>query len=138
MTNFVDPTREQFGAFMKAPDNEPIHMLNLIKLRDEAAYPDGRKATGKDAYETYGKETGPIFERVGGEIAYSWDPIINLIGPTDEGWDIAFVAQYPNAAAFAEMVKDPDYQKAVVHRQAAVLTSRLVRMHPRDPGAGFG
>ena len=138
MKNYIDPTREQFGAFMKTPDNEPIHMLNLIKLREKAAYPDGREATGAEAYKTYSKETGPIFKRVGGKIAYSWDPMVTLIGPDDENWDLAFVARYPNAAAFAEMVKDPEYQKIVFHRQAAVLTSRLVRLHPRNPGSGFG
>ena len=61
-----------------------------------------------------------------------------LIGPQDERWDICFIAEYPSGAAFVEMVKDPDYQKAVVHRQAAVADSRLVRLAPKASGAGFG
>ena len=35
----IDPTREQFKAFMTAPQDTPIHMLNLIRLRDVADYP---------------------------------------------------------------------------------------------------
>jgi hypothetical protein len=35
------------------------------------------------------------------------------------------------------MVTDPEYKLAVVHRQAAVLTSRLVRFAPREVGTGF-
>jgi hypothetical protein len=30
------------------------------------------------------------------------------------------------------MVTDPDYRNAVVNRQAAVLTSRLIRFSPQD------
>ena len=30
------------------------------------------------------------------------------------------------------------YQKAVVHRQAAVRTSRLIRCAPAEPGDSFG
>ncbi len=138
MTGHIDPTREQFGAMMKAPENEPIHMLNLIRLRERADYDDGRAATGAEAYKAYGKESGPIFTRVGGRIIHSWDPKLTLIGPAEEAWDIAFIAEYPNAAAFGEMVKDPDYQQAVKHRQAAVADSRLIRLHPRTAGAGFG
>ena len=123
MAGHVDPTRE---------------MLNLVKLRAEAAYPDGRAATGAEAYAAYGRESGPIFRRVGGRIAWSGDFKLMLIGPQDERWDICFIAEYPHGAAFVEMVKDPDYQKAVVHRQAAVADSRLVRLAPKASGAGFG
>jgi len=49
------------------------------------------------------------------------------IGPSDESWDQVFIARYPNAGAFLEMVTDPVYLQAVKHRQAAVLTSRLQR-----------
>lgn len=136
--NFVDPTREAFGAFRNLPDTGPIHMLNLIRLRDTADYPDGREATGRDAYAAYGRESGPIFRRLGGKIAWSGDLQLMLIGPADEAWDICFIAEYPSAAAFVEMVKDPGYQKAVIHRTAAVADSRLIRMSPKAAGAGFG
>lgn len=138
MTGHVDPSRERFGAFRRLADDGPIHMLNLVRLRDKAAYADGRAASGAEAYRAYGRESGPIFRRVGGRIAWSGDFTFMLIGPEDERWDVCFVAEYPSAAAFVEMVKDPDYQKAVIHRQAAVLDSRLIRLGPRSSGAGFG
>lgn len=134
----VDPSRERFGAFRRLPDDGPIHMLNLVRLRDIAAYPDWRKASGAEAYAAYGRESGPIFRRLGGRIAWSGDFRLMLIGPAQEHWDRCFIAEYPSAAAFVEMVKDADYQKAVIHRQAAVLDSRLVRLSPRAPGADFG
>lgn len=135
---FVDPTREMFGKFRGLAEEGPIHMLNLVRLRDKAEYVDGTAATGAEAYAAYGRESGPIFRRVGGRIAWSGDFRLMLIGPEEEQWNICFIAEYPSGAAFVEMVKDPDYQKAVRHRQAAVLDSRLIRMAPRNSGAGFG
>jgi hypothetical protein len=35
------------------------------------------------------------------------------------------------------MVTDADYREAVKHRQAAVLTSRLVRCQQQDASGGF-
>ena len=61
-----------------------------------------------------------------------------VIGPSEEKWDIAFIARYPSGQAFLDMVYDPDYQAVVHHRQAAVETSRLIRTKPRDSGSGFG
>ncbi len=134
----IDPTREKFGEFRSLPEKGPIHMLNLVRLRDKAEYADGTEATGAEAYKSYSRESGPILKRVGGRIAWSGDFRLMLIGPEDEYWDICFIAEYPDGAAFVEMVKDPDYQKAVRHRQAAVLDSRLIRMAPRKPAEGFG
>jgi uncharacterized protein (DUF1330 family) len=138
MSSSIDPSREQFSRMMKIAHDGPVHMLNLIRLREKAAYEDGRDATGAEAYKSYGKESAPIFSRVGGKIVHAWDPKLVLIGPEDEAWDIAFIAEYPSAAAFGEMVKDPAYQAIVFHRQAAVADSRLIRLHPREAGSGFG
>lgn len=135
---FVDPTKERFGAFKNLPQDEPIHMLNLVRLRDRAAYPDGREATGREAYQAYGRESGPVFRRLGGRLAWIGRPELTLIGPEDERWDIAFIAEYPSGAAFIAMVRDPVYREAVKHRQAAVADSRLIRLRPGRPGAGFG
>lgn len=137
MTGYINPTREQFGAMMKQPDDGPVHMLNLLRFRQKAAYEDGREATGEEAYGRYGEESGPIFRRVGGKIIWSGAQRLMLIGPDDKHWDLAFIAEYPSAAAFGEMVKDPDYQQAVIHRTAAIEDSRLIRMAPRPAGAGF-
>lgn len=138
MSGYIDPTRERFSAMMKLPDDGPIHMLNLIRLKARAAYEDGREASGAEAYAAYGRESAPVFKRVGGRIAWAGNPALMLIGPEEERWDIAFIAEYPSAAAFADMLKDPAYQAIVHHRQAAVEDSRLIRMAPRKSGGAFG
>ena len=138
MSGNIDPTRDQFGKMMKMTDDGPINMLNLIRLNSAAKYEDGRSVTGAEAYRTYSKEVGPIFNRVGGQIVWSGAPKLVVIGPENEHWDLAFIASYPSAAAFGEMVSDEAYQKIVFHRQAAVLDSRLIRMAPQENSADFG
>jgi len=140
----VDPTRAAFDAFKALPRDEPVEMLNLVRFRDTAAYPQDHPCaaqglSGADAYRLYSKESAPVFERVGGSIVWSAAPRLVLIGPDDEHWDSAFVARYPSAAAFLAMVTDDEYRRAVIHRQAAVATSRLIRTAPRTgSGTAFG
>jgi len=137
MTGFVDPTKESFAAFRGNDRAGPIHMLNLIRLRERAAYPDGREATGAQAYAAYGRDSAPVFARLGGRIVWRGRFELMLIGPPDEHWDIAFIAEYPSVAAFVEMIRDPAYREAVKHRQAAVADSRLIRLAPLASGAAF-
>ena len=138
MSHHVDPGRAHFAAFKALPRDTPILMLNLIRLRADAAYPDGRGGSGKAAYAAYSRESGPVFQRVGGRIVWRGRPEQVVIGPPEERWDIAFIARYPTAAAFLEMVTDPGYRLAVVHRQAAVDDSRPIRLAELPPGEGFG
>jgi uncharacterized protein (DUF1330 family) len=138
----IDPERAAFDAFKLLPRDAPIEMLNLVRFRDRAAYPADhveavKRLTGAQAYRNSGRESGPVFARVGGSVVWSGDPALVLIGPADEVWHTAFVARYPDATAFLEMVTDPAYRAAVVHRQAAVETSRLIRCAPRSSGSGF-
>lgn len=142
MTHYIDPDREQFEAF-KALDRETeLNMLNLVKFNDLANYPGDHNLardglTGAEAYGLYGKETAPILEKVGGSILWRGRFELTFIGPSDEEWDAMFIAQYPNAGAFLAIVTDPAYQKAVVHRQAAVKTSRLIRSQNAGGGDQF-
>ena len=138
MVGYVDPTKETFAEFRARARPGPIHMLNLVRFRDQAAYPDGRVATGAEAYAAYGRESYPVFSRLGGRIVWRGSFETMLIGPGDESWDACFVAEYPSVEAFVEMIRDPVYREAVKHRQAAVLDSRLIRLEPAEAGTGFG
>jgi uncharacterized protein (DUF1330 family) len=142
-TTYIDPEREQFEAFKALDRDQPIEMLNLVKFRERAAYPAEHPLasaglTGAEAYSNYGIDTAPIITRLGASIVWRGSMQAVLIGPSDEHWDEVFVARYPTAHAFLEMVTDPDYQRAVIHRQAAVETSRLIRCAPAAGGKAFG
>lgn len=138
MTGHIDPTKEVFAAFRANDRPGPIQMLNLVRLHAQARYPDGRKVSGAEAYESYGRESGPVFERLGGRIVWQGKFELMLIGPSAERWDHCFIAEYPTVAAFAEMIQDPVYREAVKHRQAAVEDSRLIRIAPLPAGKTFG
>lgn len=138
MTGYVDPTKETFAAFRENDRPGPIQMLNLVRFRNKAAYPDGREATGAEAYAAYGRESHPVFSRLGGRIVWRGDFELMLIGPQSERWDACFIAEYPSVAAFVEMIRDPVYREAVKHRQAAVEESRLIRLAAAEGGDGFG
>ena len=135
---FIDPTKEIFAAFRADDRPGPIDMLNLVRLRARANYPDGREATGEAAYAAYGRDSGPVFKRLGGHILWRGAFELTLIGPAQERWDHCFIARYPSVAAFVEMIRDPVYREAVKHRQAAVEDSRLVRLKSREAGDLFG
>lgn len=141
---FIDPTRESFDAFKALPRDTPINMLNLLRFREHANYPEGHENaakgwTGREAYAEYGRTSGPVFRRVGGKVIWRGVMESMLTGPQDKFWEMAFIAAYPHAGAFLEMVTDPDYRIAVVNRQAAVKTSRLVRFRPESGDDGsFG
>ena len=137
MQKNIDPTREQFEQFKQLPRDQPVMMLNLVRLSETANYADGRTATGAQAYASYGESSDAIFRKVGGEIIWRGKPESIVIGPVDEQWDVAFIARYPTAGAFLAMVTDPNYQAIVFHRQAAVLDSRLIRMGEAPEGEGF-
>ncbi|MFZ1816119.1 MAG: DUF1330 domain-containing protein [Rhizobiaceae bacterium] len=138
MEQHVDPDRERFALFKDLPREGVIHMLNLVRLNDTAVYDDGTMVTGSEAYGAYSRESAPIFSALGGRIVWSGKFELMLIGPQSEHWDRCFIAEYPSAEAFITMIRDPDYQKAVRHRQAAVATSRLIRLRPGEAGDGFG
>jgi uncharacterized protein (DUF1330 family) len=134
----VDPTKEGFARFREMRREGPVHMLNLLRFRARAAYEDGTQATGAEAYRAYARESGPIFAGLGGRQIWLGTPELTLIGPADEHWDLAFIAEYPSVEAFVAMLRDPDYRKAVRHRQAAIADSHLIRMAPSQPGPTFG
>ena len=138
MMQYVDPTKATFAAFRDNDRDGPIHMLNLVRFRENAAYPDGRDVTGAQAYAAYGRESYPVFSKLGGRIVWRGGFELMLIGPEEETWDECFIAEYPSVSAFVEMVRDPVYREAVKHRQAAVIDSRLIRMTPAETGTGFG
>lgn len=139
----IDPDREAWEIFKSLPKDEPIHMLNLVRVKPLADYPadhpdHGKGLTGLDAYRAYGRTTAHIFKRLGGRQIWAGKPQVMVTGPGSEAWDIAFIAEYPNSDAFMAMVRDPEYREFVKHRTAGVADSRLLRLSPVEPGEGFG
>nr|WP_206065736.1 DUF1330 domain-containing protein [Novosphingobium sp. ERW19] len=129
---YIDPSRENFEVFKSLPRDRPIHMLNLIKYRDLAEYPEGhpnhgKGLTGREAYAIYKQAFQALVKDSGAAMVWHAPMECVVTGPQGE-WDEAFVMGYPDARAFFAMVKDEVYARdALPHRTAAVADSRLIR-----------
>lgn len=138
MTGSVDLTKARFIAHRDNDREGSVQLLNLVRLRERAAYPDGRIATGVEAYQTYGRMSEPVLARLGAKIAWEGRFEMMLIGPEEERWDLSFVAEYPSIAAFNEILRDPVYRDAAAHRKAAAEDTRLIRLGALPQGTRFG
>ena len=132
MGGYVDPSRENWQRFKDLPRDRPIHMLNLIKFRDLAEYPDGhpnhgKGLTGREAYDIYRAGFQRVVANDGAAMVWEAPMECVVTGPECE-WDEAFVMGYPDIATFMKMVRNEEYIRDVVpHRTAAVADSRLIR-----------
>lgn len=133
-TSFSKQTWEMFKADQR---QGLLQMLNLIRLRDQADYPDGRASTGAEAYKRYSDISAPVLQQLGGKIVWRGGHELTMVGPQSEIWDISFIAEYPNVEAFRDMMRNPTYREAMSHRQAGVLDSRLVRFSANTNGTSF-
>ena len=133
----VHPDRAAWAVFLSLPQDEPVQMLNLIRLNAIAAYPPdhpdhGKGRSGAEAYEAYRLATEEVMARLGGRRVWSGKPQVQITGPVGEAWDMAVITEYPSAEAFIALVRDPVYREGVKHRSAAVADARVVRVAP-DP-----
>ena len=59
----IEPSQEAIEAFASAEESgAPVVMLNLLRYREAAEYPNGFDAqpcTGREAYERYGQRVAP-------------------------------------------------------------------------------
>jgi uncharacterized protein (DUF1330 family) len=127
---YVEPNPERFRAFLDAgEDNSPIVMINLLRYRERASYPEGFDAepcSGRQAYQRYAAVAVQRVASVGGRMLWMGRVLFAVIAPESEQWDDAALVEYPSRRAFIEMVSQPEYQAAVAHRTAALEDSRLI------------
>lgn len=118
----LTPTMEQATAFFGSPEDGPFTMVNLLKFREKAIYPDGSDAdlSGFDAYLRYAAAVGAHIEAVGGTPGFSGQVTGLLLGSVEVLWDMVALVEYPSLAAFQKMVTNPEYAVISVHRAAGL------------------
>ncbi len=111
----------------RVPKGVAVVMLNMLRFRDQAAYPDGREGvTGRRAYAEYSAGAAAHVADVGGRVIWFGRAKGAVIGPAHEAWDHIFLVRYPCVERFVEMTSRPAYQSLLVHRTAALEDSRLI------------
>jgi hypothetical protein len=111
--------QEQIDRMLSAPTERPFYMVNLIRYREKAQYPDGRETdlTGREANALY----APIefLEAIGARIVFNTE-VDQQIDGDDVVWDDVAIVEYPCPLAFFAMIADPAFQERAIHKQAGV------------------
>ena len=120
--NKVMPNEKQMEEFLEEGHDEPIFMVNLLKFKDRAEYPDKRESnlSGKEAYAIYSKEVVGHLEKVGGKPIFGSEVTRLMLGEVEDLWDQVAIAMYPNRKAMLKMISDPDYIQSAQHRVAGL------------------
>ena len=130
--NAVYPTRSRVEALMADTSDASVVMLNLLRFREKASYPDGRPSdlTGRQAYDLYAAAMQNIIEERGGRVVFGGDIASLVIGQVEDAWDTCVLVEYPSAAAFAATVTSPEVAEIGVHRAAGLEGQLLLRVAP--------
>jgi uncharacterized protein (DUF1330 family) len=129
----INPTPEQLDALVARHPSGPVQMVNLLKFRTTAAYPDeyggneSADCTGEEAYQRYGVVAMEHVAKRGGHLVLLSTVDAAVLGAVDhDDWDQVAIVEYPDVAAFLDMGSDPDYLAATVHRLAGLERSVIL------------
>ena len=128
----VDPTPQDLKRLAEeVPSGVPVVMVNLLKFRSEAAYASASEdRSGREAYETYGREITPMLARAGGRPVFRAAAKSTFIAPPGEDWDEVLLVAYPSIEAFLGMIRSREYQAITHYRSAALMDARLIATVP--------
>ena len=120
--NAVMPNDQQMTGFLEEGKDQPIYMVNLLKFKGKAVYPDKRETdlTGEEAYAIYSQEVIKHLEKVGGKPIFGGKGARLMLGEVEDLWDVVAIAMYPNRKAMLDMISDPEYIKSAQHRAAGL------------------
>jgi len=118
--NQVQPSPENIPAFVAT--HGPVCMVNLLKYKEKAEYPDGRDAhlSGREAYYRYATEMKKLVESNGGHFLFSASVEGLLLGAVEDLWDEVGIVEYPSAKALIEIASTPAFREIEVHRAAGL------------------
>ena len=136
-TGGINPDEGQLRTLLESELGGPLQFVNLLSYRSQASYPAGHELagaglSGAEAYARYGAVALEHVVRRGGALSLYDDVLQVLIGQS-KAWDQVAVMQYPDARAFVDMIRDPDYQAALVHRDAGLAETVVLVARPLLP-----
>ena len=120
--NAVMPNEDQIKGFSEQRDDKPIYMVNLLKFKEKASYPDKRETNlkGEEAYAIYAEEVAEHLAKVGGKPVFGGEVERLMLGEVEDLWDKVAIAMYPSRKAMLQMINDPDYIVSAQHRVAGL------------------
>ena len=113
----IDPTADQIRRLRDAGPEGPIVMVNLLKFRETALYPEGSgepARTGRQAYALYEHAFTVSVQAVSQAQVMFHGPVNQVfIGREDDPgteWDDVLIVRYPSRQHFLAMLADPVYR----------------------------
>ncbi|MBO6795562.1 hypothetical protein [Maricaulis sp.] len=131
----LEPTEAQLNAILATGKSGEVHMLNLLKFREFAAYEDGRDADmpGRDAYlHRYGAPMVEMVMKAGGSLKFSSVPSALLVGEVEMPWDMVAIITYPSIKTLIDISMTPQFQEIAVHRKAGLEGQLLIPCFGED------
>jgi uncharacterized protein (DUF1330 family) len=130
----INPDEDQLRTLLESGEEGPLQFVNLLSYHPRARYPEGHELagaglSGADAYGRYGAVALDHVARRGGTLVLYNDVRQILIGRTGP-WDQIAIMQYPGIDAFVDMIRDPDYQAGLVHRDAGLAETAILVSRP--------
>lgn len=131
----IDPTADQVRQLRDGPAEGPIVMVNMLKFRDRADYPedfDGdANVSGAEAYARYQHAfTVTVGETSKAEVIYE-GPVqqvfIGEAGTPATDWDKMLIVRYPTKQHFLNMMANEEYRANLVHRYAGLERTVLLQ-----------
>jgi uncharacterized protein (DUF1330 family) len=109
----IEPEASALERFGAADDGRPVVLFQLLRFVEG----------GRDRYLQYASAAQPILLRLGAQVLYAGELSPPLVG---EAWDGVVVTRYPTRASYLEMLADPEYQKILPLRRAALREALVV------------
>jgi uncharacterized protein (DUF1330 family) len=130
----INPDEGQLRTLLESQEDGPLQFVNLLSYHADARYPEGYELaraglSGAEAYGRYGAVALDHVVRRGGTLILYNDVLQVLIGQTAP-WDQIAIMQYPGIDAFVDMIRDPDYQAGLVHRDAGLAETAILVSRP--------
>ena len=130
----INPDAGQLRTLLASGEDGPLQFVNLLSYHPDARYPEGHELagaglSGAEAYGRYGAVALDHVVRRGGTFILYNDVLQVLIGQTGP-WDQIAIMQYPGIDAFVNMIRDPDYQAGLVHRDAGLAETAILVSRP--------
>lgn len=123
----------QFQRMAMAPTEGPFYMVNLIRFRERAQYPDGRATdlTGREANGLYAPTE--FLTAIGARPVFVADVERTTLGESG-AWDQVAIVEYPCPLALFAMSAHPEFQARSIHKDAGLEKSIVMVTHLQPLG----
>jgi len=125
LTNQVVPDPSNLEDFIQNyPSGIPIVLVNIVKFKD---YSEAAKLSNVEAFAGYGRELGPLLEKIGGHLLWALKVNKTLVGDLEDQPDQMLIVECPSKEALIKMTESEEYKKIKqVKEDAFQYTSLMV------------